>query len=493
MTTQDVTTSPPRAHSSTEADASTEAAGSAGTLSGEIAPESPSRLATGRWIEHWDPENPTFWASHGKAVARRNLIFSIVAEHIGFSVWMLWSIVVVTMYGTYDSAGTLVEPGVNGWALTAGQGLTLLAVASGVGAVLRVPYTFMVPIFGGRNWTVVSALLLLVPTLGLSWAVSHPETSFGVLVAIAATAGLGGGNFASSMANISFFYPDRQKGWALGLNAAGGNIGVAVAQKVVPFVVGLGGVGLAAAGLVYAPLAIAAAVCAFLLMDNLREAKADPAPTLRAVRHSHVWLMALLYIGTFGSFIGYSAAFPTLLTVVFRRPDLALGWGFAGALVGSLARPFGGRLADRFGGSIITLTSFVLMAAAGCIAVAGVRTHSIGLFFASFVALFAVTGVGNGSTYRMIPAIFGRLRALDPDTSSEVSLEFKRQSAGAVGIISAVGALGGFAIPFVYKWSRESFGGSIVPALQVYVGVFLVLAAITWLFFLRRGTLMRKV
>ncbi|MGJ6980480.1 MFS transporter [Aestuariimicrobium soli] len=449
-------------------------------------------IGKGRWIERWTPEDPGFWGSKGKAIADRNLLWSIIAEHIGFSVWLLWSIVVVKMYGTYDAAGTLVTSGVNGWALTAGQGLTLLAVASGVGALLRIPYTFMVPIFGGRNWTVVSAVLLLIPTLGLAWAVGRPQTPFGVLVAIAATAGLGGGNFASSMANITFFYPEKQKGWALGLNAAGGNIGVAVAQKLVPFAVGLGGVGLAAAGLVYAPLAIAAAVCAFLFMDNLREAKADPTPTIRAMQYPHAWLMALLYIGTFGSFIGYSSAFPTLLTVVFNRPDVALTWGFAGALVGSVARPYGGKLADRFGGSIITVVSFVLMAAAGWAAVIGVKQQNIGLFFASFLALFALTGVGNGSTYRMIPAIFTRLRGLDPDTSDAVTLEFKRQSAGAVGIISAVGAFGGFAIPFVYKWSRESMG-SIVPALQIYVGVFCVMAVLTWLFFLRRGALMERV
>ncbi|MFW2514633.1 MFS transporter [Demequina sp. SO4-13] len=453
----------------------------------------PGVVGKGRWIERWTPEDETFWEGKGKPIAFRNLVFSIVAEHIGFSVWLLWSIVVVKMYGTFDESGALVAAGTNGWALTGSQGLTLLAVASGVGAFLRIPYTFAVPIFGGRNWTVVSALLLLIPTLGLAWVVGRPETSFGVLVAIAATAGFGGGNFASSMANITFFYPDKQKGWALGLNAAGGNIGVAVAQKLVPFVIGLGGIGLAAAGLVYVPLAIAAAVLAFLFMDNLREAKADPKPTARSLRHGHTWLMAFLYIGTFGSFIGYSAAFPTLLSVVFERTDIALTWGFLGALVGSLARPYGGKLADRFGGSIVTIIAFVAMAAAGYAAVVGVQQESLGLFFASFIALFALTGIGNGSTYRMIPSIFNRLRDTKGDGSEESALDFKRRSAGAVGIISSIGAFGGFAIPFVYMWSRETFDGSIVPALQIYVGVFLVMAALTWVFYLRKGSPMANV
>src|SRR5690554_643148 len=453
----------------------------------------PGQIGPGRWIERWTPEDPQFWEVKGKAVALRNLVFSIAAEHVGFSVWLLWSIVVVKMYGTYNEAGVLVATGANGWALTAGEGLTLLAVASGVGALLRVPYTFAVPIFGGRNWTVISALLLLIPTVGLAWVVNRPDTSFGVLVAIAATAGFGGGNFASSMANITFYYPDKTKGWALGLNAAGGNIGVAVAQKLVPFVIGLGGLGLSAAGLIYVPLALACAILAFLFMDNLREAKADPAPTARSLRHGHTWLLALLYIGSFGSFIGYSAAFPTLLVVVFERADIALTWGFLGALVGSLARPYGGMLADRWGGARITLVSFVMMAAAGMAAVMGAQTRSLPVFFASFIGLFAITGIANGSTYRMIPSVFNRLRERVGDGSGESALEFKRQSAGAVGMISAVGALGGFAIPFVYLWSQAQFDGSIVPALRIYVGVFAALAVTTWVFYVRRGAQMANV
>jgi NNP family nitrate/nitrite transporter-like MFS transporter len=448
-------------------------------------------VGKGRWIEHWEPENEVFWEAKGKAIAFRNLVFSIFAEHIGFSVWLLWSIVVVKMYGTYDADGTLIQAGTNGWALTAGQGLTLLAVASGVGAVIRVPYTFAVPLFGGRNWTIISALLLLIPTLGLAWVVGKPETSFTVLVIIAATAGFGGGNFASSMANISFFYPDKAKGWALGLNAAGGNLGVAIAQKTVPVVIGLGAWGLANAGLVYVPLVLASAILAFLFMDNLREAKADPKPTARALTHGHTWLMAFLYIGTFGSFIGYSAAFPTLLTVVFQRSDIALSWGFLGALVGSLSRPVGGRLADRFGGSAVTLVSFVVMAGAGWVAVQGVLQKNLFLFFISFMLLFVFTGVGNGSTYRMIPSIFMRMSAMKGNTDA-TRLDFKRQAAGAVGIIGAVGALGGFAIPFVYKWARETHG-TIIPALQIYTVVFLVMAVLTWIFYMRKGATMRNV
>lgn len=465
------------------------------TTSTRTSPPRPQDIiGPGRWIENWDPDDVDFWDATGKSIARRNLLWSIVAEHIGFSVWLLWSIVVVMMTGTFAADGTLTSTGTNGWALTAGQALTLVAVASGVGAIMRIPYTFAVPIFGGRNWTVISALLLVIPTLGLAWAVSHPGIPFWGLLLIAGTAGLGGGNFASSMANITFFFPEREKGWALGLNAAGGNIGVAVAQKIVPLVVGLGGIGagLANAGLLYFVLAIGAGVFAYFQMDNLREAKADIRPTINATKHLHTWLIAFLYIGTFGSFIGYSAAFPTLLKSVFERGDIALTWGFLGALVGSISRPIGGRLSDRVGGAAITFVAFLVMAGAGVIAVIGVQSRSLLLFFIAFLLLFVATGVGNGSTYRMIPSVFTRLAIVHGDGSAEAKLEMKRRSAGAIGLISAVGAFGGFFVPFIYRFSTE-LAGSIVPALQIYVGVFLVMAVVTAVFYLRRGATMARV
>ena len=441
------------------------------TPTGTIDPQAPAR---GRWIEHWDPEDPDFWATTGKPIARRNLIFSIFAEHIGFSVWLLWSIVVVKLNDA-------------GFDLSVSQQLWLTAVPSGVGAFLRLPYTFAVPIFGGRNWTIVSALLLAIPCLGLAWAVEHPDIPYSLLLVIAATAGFGGGNFASSMANISFFYPEKEKGWALGLNAAGGNIGVAVVQKFVPIVIVLGGgLALSRAGLMYLPLLVAAAVCAYLFMDNLSEAKADFGASAVAAKRSQTWVVSFLYIGTFGSFIGYSSAFPTLLKTVFARPDIALSWGFAGALVGSLSRPFGGWLSDRVGGSKVTAGSFVLMTLGALGALWAVEGKNLGLFFISFMALFVATGLGNGSTYRMIPAIF-RMMAIERGGSKEQLLAGKREAAGALGIASAVGAFGGFLVPICYAWAKEEYG-SIKPALQVYVGVFLVMLLVTWFFYLRKGS-----
>lgn len=436
-------------------------------------------VSAGRWIGHWDVEDEGFWASTGRRTARRNLVWSILAEHIGFSVWLLWSIVVVQMTANPTTGASAAS----GWALTTSQALWVVAVPSGVGAVLRLPYTFAVPVFGGRNWTVVSALALLVPCLGLAWVVGHPQTPYWALLLVAGTAGLGGGNFASSMANISFFYPEREKGWALGLNAAGGNIGVAVVQKVVPVVVVAGGgVALSRAGLLYVPLAVAAAVLAFLFMDNLREAKADVGATAIAARRGQTWLVSFLYIGTFGSFIGYSAAFPTLLKTVFARPDIALTWGFLGALVGSLSRPAGGWVSDRLGGARVTAVSFAVMALASVGALVSVLGKNLGMFFLSFVVLFFATGVGNGSTYRMIPALFA---AAARDRGEDL-VTGKREAAGALGIASAVGAFGGFLVPLAYAWSKASTG-SIVPALQFYVGVFVVMLVVTWVAYLRPG------
>jgi NNP family nitrate/nitrite transporter-like MFS transporter len=432
----------------------------------------------GRWIDHWDPEDQQFWAGPGKRIARQNLIWSILAEHIGFSVWLLWSIVVVQL-------------GKAGWDLSISQTLWLTAIPSGVGAFLRLPYTFAVPVFGGRNWTVVSALLLIVPCTGLAWAVDHPEIGYIGLAVIAGTAGLGGGNFASSMANISFFYPEREKGWALGLNAAGGNLGVAFVQFLIPMIiVAGGGLALSRAGLFYIPLVVVAAVLAYLFMDNLAEAKADVRPVYTSLRHADTWIMSFLYIGTFGSFIGYSAAFPTLLKAVFNRPDIALGYAFLGAGVGSIARPIGGRLSDRFGGARITLIAFAMLAVGAWISLASVQQKNMPLFFASFMFLFVATGVGNGSTYRMIPKIF-KVKGEDAGGSPETMLQMRREAAGALGIISSIGAFGGFAVPIAYAASKTNYG-SIQPALRFYIGFFVVSLVVTYVAYVRKGSRMAR-
>ncbi|HEV6953763.1 MAG TPA: MFS transporter, partial [Promicromonospora sp.] len=333
-------------------------------------------------------------------------------------------------------------------------------------ATLRIPYTFAVPLFGGRNWTVVSALLLLLPTGALVLTVSDPTTPFPVLLAAAALAGLGGGNFASSMANISFFFPEREKGAALGWNAAGGNVGTAAVQLAVPLVIVTGaGVALDRAGLVFIPCILLAAFLAWRWMDNLSSAKADPRSFAVAVRERHTWIISVIYIGTFGSFIGYAGVFPTLLAAEF--PQVALPLAFLGALVGSVARPLGGILADRVGGMVVTLGAFGVMALGAVGAIWALGTHSFPVFFVSFLGLFVATGVGNGSVYRMIPAVF------------RVSGGTAKAAAGCIGIAGAVGAFGGFLIPRGFALST-TLTGSLVPALWLFVGAYAVMAVVCW-------------
>ncbi|MET7279226.1 NarK family nitrate/nitrite MFS transporter [Kribbella sp. NPDC005582] len=425
--------------------------------------EAPRR---GRWIDEWDPEDTTFWESKGRAVARRNLWPSIFAEFLGFSVWQLWSIVVVSMPKA-------------GFTYTTDQLFWLVALPSLVGATLRLPYTFAVPKFGGRNWTIVSALLLLIPTSGLAFFMSRPETPFWVMALVAATAGVGGGNFASSMTNISFFYPEKEKGFALGINAAGGNLGVAVVQLLVPVVITLGaGLTLNRAGLLWLPLILIAAVVAWRVMSNLSVATSSFRASITAAKRPHTWIISFLYIGTFGSFIGFSAAFPLLIKTTF--PDITVAHiAFLGALVGSVSRPFGGKLADKLGGARVTVCSFVVMGLGILAAIAALNAGSFAGFMISFLFLFVASGAANGSTYRMIPAVFRLTTPGDPGRA-------RREAAACIGIASAVGAYGGFLVPRGFAMSTSHFG-SLIPALYTFCGFYVICLAVTYFCYLRKG------
>jgi MFS transporter, NNP family, nitrate/nitrite transporter len=440
------------------------------------------------WISEWKPEDETFWNSTGKLVARRNLIWSIVAEHVGFSVWLIWSIV----------ATKLPQAGFH---YTTDQLFQLVAIPGLIGSLMRFPYTFAVTKFGGRNWTVFSASVLFIPTLGLAYFVSHPEAPFWLMLLVASTAGLGGGNFASSMANISFFYPDRMKGWALGLNAAGGNIGVSTVQLLTPILMGLGlinlyqaapvaGVYLQNAGLMWVlPIVIAVGGAVFF-MNNLTNAKSSIKDQLAIIGRRHTWIMSFLYVGTFGSFIGYSAAFPLLIKTQF--PAVTIGIAFLGPLVGSLSRPLGGLLADKVGGAIVTFWNFIAMTAATIGVLYFVGAKDFTGFLVMFLILFATTGIGNGSTYRMIPSIFreenlhkarGKGEAARVAALKAASIE----SGAAVGFIGAIGAVGGFLIPLGFGKSI-ALTGSPQLALMVFLAYYGLCLAGTWWFYLRKSS-----
>jgi NNP family nitrate/nitrite transporter-like MFS transporter len=449
--------------------------------------------AAGRVLADWRPEDEGFWSSRGEAIARRNLWISIPALLLAFAVWMVWSAVVVNL------------PRV-GFAYSADQLFWLAALPGLSGATLRIFYSFMVPIFGGRRWTAISTASLLLPALGIGFAVQNLATPYWLFLLLALLCGLGGGNFASSMANISFFFPKAQKGRALGLNAGLGNLGVSVVQLVVPLVItvgvfaALGGppqpladggrLWLQNAGFVWVPFIVAAALAAWFGMNDIASAKASFAEQTVIFQRKHNWIMCVLYTGTFGSFIGYSAGFPLLMKQQYPEVN-PLQFAFLGPLVGSLARSASGGLADRVGGGRVTFWVFVALALGVILLLfflsLGNTTPGFWGFFLTFMLLFAATGVGNASTFQMIPVIFriDRQRAHaqregTPVGPEIVQREAERESAAVIGFTSAIAAYGAFFIP-------KSFGSSIAlsggpeAALYGFLLFYILCIVVTWM------------
>ncbi|WP_172149703.1 MULTISPECIES: NarK family nitrate/nitrite MFS transporter [Pseudomonas] len=448
-------------------------------------------------IHDWRPEDPHFWGSIGKQIATRNLWISIPALLLAFAVWMVWSAVTVRLNSI-------------GFTFSNDQLFWLAALPGLSGATLRIFYSFMVPIFGGRRWTALSTASLLLPALWMGFAVQDTSTTYSVFVIIALLCGFGGGNFASSMANISFFYPKSQQGTALGLNAGLGNLGVSVMQFSVPLVIGVGLFGavggqaqelgedsqlwLQNAGFIWVPFILAVAVAAWFGMNDLTSAKASFSEQAVIFKRKHNWLMCWLYLATFGSFIGFAAGFPMLIKTQFPGVD-PLQFAFLGPLVGALVRPLGGWLADKLGGARVTLWNFVLMIAAvfgvlAFIPVAGTEGNFYG-FLAMFMLLFVTTGIGNGSTFRMIPVIFRTLheRGSIGKTAAIKEQAIKnagKEAAAVLGFSSAVAAYGAFFIPKSFGTSMALTGGPQM-ALYVFIGYYVSCILVTWWWYSRKG------
>jgi len=449
----------------------------------------------------WRPDDEAFWAKTGKRIANRNLWLSMPALLLAFAVWVVWSVIVVEL------------PHI-GFKFSTNQLFWLAALPGLSGALFRALYSFVVPIFGGRNWTVFSTTLLLLPTLWIGFAVQDSSTNYAVFAAIALLCGLGAGNFSSSMANISFFYPMRLQGTALGLNAGVGNLGVGLAQLVAPLamyagaLLVLGGsaqtrvdqgattlIWVQNAGFIWVPLLVLAVIAAWFGMDNIASVRAGFAEQVAIVRNPQQWRMSWLYTGTFGSFIGLAAGFPMLVNTEFPAAD-AFRFAFIGPLLAALVRPVGGWLADRVGGAIITFWIFVVMAVAPIGAVlflpgAGNGGNLIG-FVLTFMALFAAAGIGNGSIFRMIPVIFRTLRERTvADPRDRAALEQARrvgstEGAATLGFSSAVAAFGGFFIPIAYGTSLK-LTGSPQAALIFFSLFYLSCVLLTWRGYARRG------
>lgn len=436
-----------------------------------------NELKGGGIIHDWRPEDEQFWENGGKQTASRNLWISIPALLLGFAVWVIWSVVVVRMPDA-------------GFNFTKDQLFWLTALPALSGATLRIFYSFMVPVFGGRRWTALSTASLLIPTLWMGFALQNPNTPFAVFVIIALLCGLGGGNFSSSMSNISFFYPKSKQGTALGLNAGLGNLGVSTVQFVVPAVIGMSLIGtgvtlengkslyLHNAAFVWVPFIALMAVLAWFFMNDLSSAKASFKDQSIIFKRYHNWVMCVLYLGTFGSFIGFSAAFPMLIKQSFPDVD-PLKVAFLGPLVGAMFRPVGGWLADKMGGARVTFFNFIIMAVATVGVILFLKQGSFGGYFACFMVLFITTGIGNGSTFRMIPVIFRTLH--ERLNSADLVNVARKESAAVVGFTGAFAAYGGFFIPKMFGW----FGAN--NTLVMLIVFYVLCIGITWWYYSRKG------
>ena len=464
----------------------------------------PAGASRSKVLTIWAPEDKAFWAREGQAIANLNLWISVPALFLAFAVWQLWSVVAVNLNAL-------------GFNFSTNQLFWLAAAPALSGATLRIFYSFMVPIFGGRRWTAISTASLLIPTIGIGIAVQDPTTSYPTMLVLALLCGFGGGNFSSSMANISFFFPKERKGSALGVNAGLGNLGVSSVQFLAPLVVTMpiwlmfGGdpqiitnkagqqveIWAQNAAFIWVPFIVIAALAAWVAMSDIADAKASISEQTIIFKRKHNWIMCWLYLGTFGSFIGYAAGFPLLIKSQF--PDVnALQFAWLGPLVGAAVRPFGGWLADKMGGARVTLWNFFVMA----LAVGGVIYYlpsgasggNFAGFLTMFLVLFLTTGIGNGSTFRMIPVIFATERTREAAGKGEHAQEQalkagNKEAAAVLGFAGAIGAYGGFFIPKSYGTSISLTGGP-EGALYVFIAFYLTCIATTWWFYVRKSAQM---
>ena len=437
-------------------------------------------------ITEWNPEDTAAWESGNNTIARRNLLCTVAGDHVAFSIWSLWSVMALFMPASV-------------YGFSAGDKLLLGAVATLVGGCARIPYTLGIARFGGRNWTTFSAFVLLIPTVGTIVLLANPGLPLWPYVLCAALTGLGGGNYAASLANVNAFYPQRLKGAALAINAGVGNLGVAVIQLVGLLV-------LATAGheapywvcAIYLVLLAVVGIAAAMFMDNLDHG--IEANHLRSILFERdTYAISLLYICTFGSWIGFAFAFGQVLQVNFlangetaRHASLhAAQIAFLGPLLGSLARIYGGRLADRLGGGRVTLGVLggMILAAGLLVGISSVddtaRARSPCRQVVGFIALFILSGMGNGSVFKLIPSVF-EARSSSLNISEAERRRWSRAMSGSlIGFCSAVGALGGVGINLALRESYLSTGTETF-AYWMFLGSYVVAAILTWMMYVRK-------
>ncbi len=528
-------------------------------------------------IVDWRPEDPVFWESQGQKASSRNLWISIPNLLCAFAIWLMWGIITVQML----NLGFPFEPE---------QLFTLTAIAGLTGATLRIPASFMIRIAGGRNTIFLTSAMLLIPALGAGFALQSQDTPFWTFVLLAFLSGIGGGNFAASMSNISTFYPKSQQGLALGMNAGLGNFGVTTMQILIPAVMTVGIFGALAgdpmtlvkdsgtligrieagtatwiqnAGFVWTLILVPVVAAAWFGMNNLRTITPEPGHPLAAFgritglyligfltagiglylylpapvglgvlnpwlamlliivatlvimrlvpgkigenskrqfvifRDKHTWSMTILYILTFGSFIGFSMALPLSITVIFGYSSVevngviervanpnapsALTYAWIGPFVGALIRPVGGWISDKVGGSLVTqviaAAMVVASAAVGYVMMLAYQSPNPEQYFLAFIILFviifAATGIGNGSTFRTIGVVFS------PELKGPV-----------LGWTSAIGAYGSFIAPMVI--GDQVRGGTPENAMYAFAIFYALCLVLNWWFYLRRNAYIKN-
>lgn len=432
--------------------------------------ENPSRKEI---LAHWEPENPVFWEKYGKRIANQNLAVSTWALVLSFVVWTLWATIAakLNMAGFHFSDAEL---------------FTLASLPGLVGATGRLFYTYLPGLLGGRNSTLITTALLLLPTIGLGRALQDTTTSYDTFVLLVAFIGIAGANFSASMANIGFFFPKANKGLALGINAGVGNLGVSLIYLTAPILLGWNlssffgdGLPTANGSIIYlqnvcyfwAVPTLITLVLIWLFMDNLPLPKQSPKSMLSIFGNKHTWLMCWIYTCGFGSFIGFSAALGLLVAKEF--PDISFSMAaFLGPFIGAGIRPVGGWLADKLGsGSRVTVIALFVMLAASLVTLMGIQSHNFAMFFSSFLLLFLTTGFINGASFRMIPYIFN-----NPFHSSLVT-----------GFTAAIAAYGAFLIPKIFGWSYSNYQ-SVTPAFYILIAFTISTIVITWYFYDRKNS-----
>ncbi len=425
-------------------------------------------------INYWNPEDEKFWSKEGKKHANRNLWISVPSLMLAFIVWQIWSVVAVRLNDV-------------GFHFTEDQLFSLAAIPGLVGATLRFVYTFAVGTIGGKNWTVISTAILAIPAIGIGFAVQNPHTPFSVMLVLAALCGLGGGNFSSSSANISFFFPKKEKGTALGINGGLGNLGVSVVQFITPLIITsgtfaiVGGkqiltngqhVWLQNAAFIWVIPIVIVTILALFGMDNVPGAKQSFSEQFVIVKRKHTWIMTVLYVATFGSFIGYSAAFPLLLKSQFPEH---LSLAFLGALVAAAVRPIGGWLADKMGGAKVTAYVLFIMGIGAVGVIYFLNGKQFAGFLLSFLLLFLASGIGSGSTFQMIPSIF-----------------VPKEAASVIGFSAAFAAYGSYFIPKLFGWSVKATG-TPVTAFYFFIGFYVISIALNWYYYQRKNTVVKSI